>query len=186
MKKVFYFVRHGHATHLEYERATKLNSKDVWMLFKKWENAKLTQNGIEALKLVKNKLPNNLKSFFSSPLLRTQETMRILSDSKPILLDSLIEIQEKPINLPLFLKLSVNSWIVFCTMQNILRLGFIKYAKQASQIFKELGGHDSPALIVSHEARIWSFILYSFFSHQFKIKSLDLMPGGITVIERRD
>ncbi|PID27764.1 MAG: hypothetical protein CSB55_07555 [Candidatus Cloacimonadota bacterium] len=180
MEKTVYLVRHGIAEHLKFNRRKKMSSREVWELLQSWYFVSLTPEGAEKLYQTKEKVPDGIKSVWVSPLKRAIETSEIISDKNYEIVNELSEIMEKPPLFPDSVRLSVNFWIVLSTVKRIVNLGILKDISGCKKIIRKIKYSDDPVLIVSHEARILSLIIYAKMRGNVKIFNRNVKPGGIS------
>ena len=68
---------------------------------------------------------------------------------------------------------------------SLLNFKSLKIIKETRVLFKKISKKNSNTLCVSHEARIFSILVYCYFNFKWKIEKTDLSPLGLTVISKR-
>lgn len=153
-----------------------------------WEYAALTPTGVHQISKRVEEIGKNFTHLYHSPLIRTQQTATPFLNNTPNIftqqLEKLAEIFIKPPNFPKWVRLSIRSWIVLCIIKSLLTLSIIKYLKEARHILKQIGNNDS--LIISHQARILSILMYCLISRKWKIVKINLKPAGLSIIKKRN
>ncbi|HOE90990.1 MAG TPA: phosphoglycerate mutase family protein [Candidatus Cloacimonadota bacterium] len=181
-----YILRHGEAEHLLEDWSLRISYNDFIESIYRWGDSELTENGVEQCKDVAKELEGKYSVVFSSPLERTKETAKIVNISKrPIYYeDNLQEITMKP---PFFLKgikLSTNMWIATCVIKSLYSFLFIKQLKEIRDLYRLffMSG-EKGILVVSHSARIHALLLYAVISKYWKLKSKNIKPCGVSLVE---
>jgi hypothetical protein len=98
---------------------------------------------------------------------------------------ALAEIAIPPPYFPKWIKFSIRTWINLCVFKALYTFSIVKYIKEAKAIMKEVGQKEGDALIVSHQARIITLLIYCTLSSKWKVLQTNLKPAGLCIVERR-
>lgn len=185
-----YIIRHGTASHLMEDYDKKLNYSQFVEILESWKKSTLTPLGKEEIAKQVNALQNMYSFIFYSPMKRTQQTAKAFlqnhqdyTHSKSV--PQLEEIHISPPLLPNNIKLRLKYWIFLCLLKSVLTLRIFKYYIQARQIIKMIKRVKNDILIISHQARIFSLIVYAFLNPNWKVLKTDFNPAGVCIIEKR-
>ncbi len=185
-----YIIRHGTASHLLEDYNKKMNYSQFLAILEEWKKSTLTPLGKEEIAKQVNALQNMYSFVFYSPLKRTQQTAKAFlqgrydfTHSKS--LPQLTEIYITPPLLPNNIKIKLKYWIFLCLIKSILTLRVISYFLQARKIIKTAKKVKNDILIISHQARIFSLIVYAFLNPSWKVIKTDFNPAGVCILERR-
>lgn len=181
-----YLLRHAQAEHLLENWNKKVSYIDFMKILHRWENVSLTEKGKSNLKKIAESLSGHFDIVFSSPLKRTVETSNIVNifNRQIYFEDDLKEIIIHPPTVLKNWKLSINQWIIICTIKSLFSGEFFKILRQARELFNLFvhSGSNS-VLVISHSARIHSLLFYSLFNSLFVIIKKDVRPGAFSIVE---
>lgn len=189
---IVYLIRHGTASHLLEDFNKKVNQSDFLKLLEEWNKATLTPLGKEEISGLVNALNNKFHFIYYSPLKRTEETAKAFLNNPQNdnilykVLPQLSEIFISPPRLPHSVKLKLKHWVFLCVLKSIFTLRIIKYYYQARQIIHRVKKVNQDILIISHQARIFTIIVYAFLSPAWKIVKTDFNPAGVSIIKKRN
>jgi len=180
-----YFVRHGEATHLEEDwHKNRISRKEFIKKMIEWENVNLTELGKSQAVDVAEKLPNDYKFIYSSPLPRTTQTAdRLNIHHKEVhIIHDLKEIVTTPPRIFMFMKLSIYTWIYICIISSIFNGQIFRITKKARKLYKYFRETNTDIVVVSHAMRIRSFVYYAYFVPGLKVIKEDFTPCGVSAI----
>ncbi|MCB5230973.1 MAG: phosphoglycerate mutase family protein [Candidatus Cloacimonas sp.] len=185
-----YIIRHGTASHLLEDLNQKVTRSEFLAILEEWEESKLTPLGEEEIEAKAKQLDNDFDYLYYSPLKRTEQTakgfIKELKDPTHIeAIPGLVEIFIKPPSLPKKMKLKLKYWVALCVIRSLYTLRLTLYIKQARQILRYIKKAEGNALIVSHQARIITIIMYCKLSLKWRVVKTDFTPAGISIIESR-
>jgi phosphohistidine phosphatase SixA len=183
-----YIVRHGTASHLLEDLQKKVNHKDFLQILEKWNSSSLTSLGQKEIAVLGESLKNLYSNIFYSPLKRTKQTATAFMKSSDVPIKSkavpqLAEIYISPPRLPGMIKLKY--WIYLCVAKSIVTFRIFHYLLQARKIIKLVKKTDDDILIISHQARIFTIIVYAFLSPYWRVIKSDFNPAGVSIIEKK-
>ena len=185
-----YIIRHGTASHLLEDFNKKLSYSQFLDIIESWKKSTLTPLGKEEIAKQVNALQNMYSFIFYSPMKRTQQTAKAFlrdphdfTHSKSV--PQLEEIYITPPLLPNTIKIKLKYWIFLCLLKSIFTLKIIRYYIQARQIIKMVKRVKNDILIISHQARIFTLIVYAFLNPNWKVIKTDFHPAGVCIIEKR-
>lgn len=183
------FLRHGTASHLLEDYRRKVNHKQFCTLLEEWMIASLTDVGKQEIVKIVEKMKNNTYHLFYSPLKRTKQSAKPFSSNPDILttqeMPALSEIIIKPPFLHPGIKLTIKSWIVLCVIKSLYTFSFVRYLKEARSIMNEVVKKEKDSLLVSHQARIITLVIYCIISPKWRILKVSVKPAGLTIVEKR-
>ena len=185
-----YVIRHGTASHPLEDYQRKVNYGEFMEILEEWKKSTLTPAGEQEIKKQVDALKNMYTYIFYSPLRRTKQTARaFLSNpdnvtlSKP--LPQLTEIYISPPRLSRNIKIKLRYWVYLCVLKSIYTLSIFRYYYQARQIIQRVKKVKDDILIISHQARIFTLIVYATLSPGWKVIKTDFNPAGVSIIEKR-
>ncbi len=186
----FYIIRHGTASHLLENLNRKVNRYEFISLLEKWKKATLTSEGEREIELQVKALGNNFSYLYFSPLNRTKQTALAFFKAldKPThteALAELIEIYITPPYIPFKISLRLKYWIALCVLKSLYTFKIFIYLKEARNIIKSIKKVNDNVLIISHQARIATIIIYCLINPRWKVVKTDFSPGGISIVEKR-
>ena len=156
----------------------------------KWNRSTLTPRGKEEITEQAAALRNMYTYIFYSPLKRTEQTARAFlknpgDNIESMAIPQLTEIYISPPRIPGRIKLKIKTWVFLCLLKSFYTLSIIRYFHQARQIIHLVKKVNDDLLIISHQARIFSIIVYAFLSPRWRVIRTDFNPAGVCIIERR-
>ena len=184
-----YFVRHGEASHLEEDwYKVKISRKEYIKKMIEWEHVDLTEQGRAQAANAVQKLPNNYKYIYSSPLQRTRQTAELLNvfDKKIQCVHDLKEIVTTPPKIFMFNRLSIYTWIWICIIFSLLNGHVFRIIKKTRKLYKILLNKNEDMVVVSHAMRIRSFVFYAHFMPGLKVTAKDFSTCGVSVVETKN
>jgi broad specificity phosphatase PhoE len=185
----FYIVRHGTASHLLDDLNQRVNRDKFLTILNEWEESTLTPLGEEEIRKQAELLKDKYHYLYFSPVKRTQQTaqafLKHMSEAHAKELPELIEIFIQPPRVPKYKKLKLKHWIALCVIRSLYTLKIGLYIKQARHILNSIIKTHNDVLIISHQARIITIVIYCWLSPSWKVIMTDFSPAGVTIIEKR-
>jgi broad specificity phosphatase PhoE len=185
-----YIIRHGTASHLLEDYQRKVNYEEFMEILEEWKKSTLTPLGEQEIQKQVNALKNMYTYIFYSPLRRTKQTARAFlthPDNMTLskALPQLTEIYISPPRMPRKLKIKIRYWVYLCVVKSLYTLSIFRYYFQARQIIHRVKKVKDDILIISHQARIFTLIVYAALSPGWKVIKTDFNPAGVCIIEKK-
>jgi len=183
-----HIIRHGTASHLLENYRRKVNYEEICTLLHDWGTSSLTEVGREEINKVYENMVANYSHLYYSPLKRTRQSAKPFAKHPDILtseeMPGLAEIFILPPFLPKRIKLSIGTWVYLCVFKSFYTLKVVTYLKEARNILKIVAESKKDSLLVSHQARIITIMLYCFFSFKWKVLRVNVKPAGISIVKK--
>jgi broad specificity phosphatase PhoE len=184
-----YLLRHGAASHLLIDYNKVVSYDKFVTLLLEWEKASLTPVGEEEVAKKFENLKNNYLHLLYSPLKRTKQTAKaFISNPHVVTAQAIPSLKEIRINPPrLFSKrrFKIRTWVALCVLKSLNSMKIIHYIKQAGSVLKEIEKVGEDTLVISHQARIITILLYCLQSLKWRIIKIDVKPAGISIIVKK-
>ena len=182
-------LRHGAASHLLTDYNEKVSYDSFIKLLSEWDKASLTPIGKKEVADRVADLKNNYSHLLYSPLKRTKQSAKpFLSDPHIIATQAIPELKEIKLRPPKVLAsriLKIKYWIFSCILRSIYTLKIIHYMKQARSILNGIDKTGEDTLVISHQARILTILMYCLFSFKWRILKADTNTAGICIIAKK-
>ncbi len=185
-------IRHGTASHLLEDYNRKLTYTEFVDLLYNWIPSPLTSVGKEEiLSRAEDIKTAEYYHIYYSPLKRTKQSAKPFFRNPNVIntheMQALEEIIIHPPFVPKFIKLSIRFWIILCIIKSIFNLSLIRYLGKAKTILREIESTSASlnSLIISHQARIITILIYCFFSTKWKITEINIKPAGLSIIKSK-
>lgn len=190
IKMIIYILRHGFADHLLENYNRKVNFDEFCTLLDEWIEVHLTNEGKDDVINKGLVLKGTFRHIYYSPLRRTKQTAKaICHDGCDVITSIAIEELEEIYILPPKLnnkwKIKIKYWITLCVAKSIFSLKVFSYIKTARKIMRRVEENKEDSLVISHQARILTILVYCFFSRKWKINKIDVNPAGVSVVEKK-